>query len=655
MPQNIGRRQFLMRMAGASAVVAGAAYSGSVRLLASDGDNAAVDVKVDALLAQMTLDEKIGQMVQVDSSALKNKSDVQKYFLGSVLSGGGSDPKDNSAQTWAAFYDEFQSQALKTRLKIPLLYGIDAVHGHNNIDGAVIFPHNIGLGATRNPQLVEQAARVTAEEVAGTGTNWAFAPCIAVARNPRWGRTYESFGETPELAETLGAAAVRGLQGKNLANADSVVACAKHYVGDGGTTDGKDQGNTQCDEATLRKIHLPGYIAAIKAGVGTIMVSYSSWNGQKMHGNKYLLTDVLKGELGFDGFLISDWAAIDQLSPNYKNDIEKSINAGLDMIMISNGPGQKNNYVEFIGLLKELVDEGKVPQARIDDAVKRILLAKLKTRLFDQPMSDPNLTAKIGSAEHRAVARQCVQQSLVLLKNENHALPLSKNSKHICVLGRGAFDLGLQCGGWTIDWQGKPGATIQGGTSILDAIKNTVSKETKVSHCPEPVVASEVDAVIVVISEEPYAEGKGDRKDLSLSEDDLRLVCAAKEASDFEKKVNPEKTSVPVITILISGRPLILGDALQTSDAVIAAWLPGTEGQGVADVLLGDVKPTGKLPRTWPRNMEQVGLCVGDPGVESAAFPYGFGLSYSAPVCAKCRPRRADRCGHPNRRGAAAF
>ncbi|HEY2760637.1 MAG TPA: glycoside hydrolase family 3 protein, partial [Pirellulales bacterium] len=370
-----------------------------------------LNYKVDHLLEQMTLEEKIGQMTQVDSEALKGHADdVGKYFLGSVLSGGGSDPASgNSPQDWAKHYDSFQTEALKTRLKIPMIYGIDAVHGHNNVDGAVIFPHNIGLGASRNPALVEAAARVTAEEMSGTGINWAFAPCIAVAQNLRWGRTYESFGQSPELAELLAPAAVRGLQGKNLAGPTSVVACAKHFLGDGGTTNGKDQGNTEIDEATLRRIHLPGYIAAIKAGVGSIMVSYNSWNGQKMHGNKHLLTDVLKGELGFQGFLISDWAAIDQLGPNYKDDVEKSINAGLDMVMIPNAPGKPNNYVQFIDDLKQLVADGKISQERIDDAVRRILWIKLQTRLFDHPFTDNSLTEQIGSKEHRAVARQCVQ------------------------------------------------------------------------------------------------------------------------------------------------------------------------------------------------------------------------------------------------------
>ena len=337
--------------------------------------------QVETLLSQMTLDEKIGQMTQVDMNGLKDKADIQKYFLGSMLSGGDSDPADITARGWLKACEEYQSWALKTRLKIPLIYGIDAVHGHNNVDGAVIFPHNIALGATHNPALVRKAARITALEVAGTGIQWAFAPCVAVAQNERWGRTYESFGESPDLVSELGVAAVEGLQSR-LPGGGSVLACAKHFAGDGGTFNGIDQGDTICDEAVLRKLHLGPYVAAIKAGVGSIMVSYSSWNGQKMHGLKYLLTDVLKGELGFQGFLISDYAAIDQLGSDYKSDIEKSINAGLDMVMIPNGPSQKNNYVEFIALLKELVNEGKVPPARINDAVRRILRVKCTIGLF---------------------------------------------------------------------------------------------------------------------------------------------------------------------------------------------------------------------------------------------------------------------------------
>ncbi|MGA2031237.1 MAG: glycoside hydrolase family 3 N-terminal domain-containing protein [Thermoguttaceae bacterium] len=576
----------------------------------------AVDAKAKHLLRSMTLDEKVGQMTQVDINGLHDRADIQKYFLGSLLSGGNSNPPDISVQGWARLYNECQSWALKTRLKIPLIYGIDAVHGQNHVPSAVIFPHNVGLGATRDPALVEKAARVIAREVASTGINWTFAPCIAVARNERWGRTYESFGETPELAETLGSAAVRGFQSPSLADPAAVVACAKHFLGDGGTTDGHDQGNTQCDDATLRKIHLPGYAAAVKAGAGSIMVSYSSWNGKKMHGNKYLLSDVLKGELGFQGFLVSDWAAIDQLSADYKHDIELAINAGLDMIMIPNGPGQNNNYVQFIALLKQLVGEGRVPQARIDDAVLRILRVKLMTRLFDHPYSDPALAAAMGCPAHREVARQCVRESLVLLQNRRQTLPLTQNVKRLLVAGAAADDIGIQCGGWTIDWQGKPGKVLRGGTTILEAIRHTAARDTKVIFSPDGRDAAGVDAAIVVVGELPYAEGMGDRKDLSLAPQDVALVERIK------------KSGAPVITILISGRPIILGPALEASDALLAAWLPGSEGQGVADVLFGRSKPTGKLPHTWPRSMDQVPCHVGDATAAKALFPYGFGLTY---------------------------
>jgi beta-glucosidase len=438
-----------------------------------------------------------------------------------------------------------------------------------------------------------------------------------VVRNPRWGRTYEGFGETPELAEMMAPAAVRGLQGQRLSEPTSVLACAKHFLGDGGTTGGIDRGNTECDEATLRKIHLPGYTAAIRAGAGSIMVSYSSWNGTRMHANKYLLTDVLKGELGFQGFIVSDWAAIDLISPDYRHDVETSINAGLDMIMIPFGPGQqKNNYVAFIGLLKQLVAEGRVPQSRIDDAVRRILRIKFKTRLFEHPLSDPSLLASVGCAEHRQVARECVRQSLVLLKNQRRVLPLSKNVKRLHVVGKAADDLGVQCGGWTIDWQGRTGKVISGGTTILAAIRQAVAPGAEVAFSQDGADIEDADAVVVVIGEPPYAEMMGDRKDLSLRPHDVALVRRAK------------ASGAPVITVLLSGRPLIVGPALEASDAFLAAWLPGTEGQGVADVLFGHYRPTGKLPRTWPRSMDQIPCNAGDPGAEKALFPYGFGLTY---------------------------
>jgi beta-glucosidase len=571
------------------------------------------DPQVAALLAQMTLDEKIGQMVQADLNCVTDRADIQKYGFGSMLSGGNSKPAgENNPATWVATCNELQSYALKTRLKIPLIYGIDAVHGHNDVIGATIFPHHIGMGATRNPQLVEQAEHVTAEEVAGTGIRWAFAPCIAVVQDERWGRTYESYGQNPKLVSELGAAAVKGLQGDELsAKPDSVLACAKHFIGDGGTQNGTDQGNTVCDEATLRGLFLPPYVAAVKAGVGSIMVSYSSWNGLKMHANKYLLTDVLKGELGFKGFLVSDWAAIDQISPEYKKDVETSVNAGLDMIMIPNGPDKTNNYVEFIQDLKGLVAEGKVPQSRIDDAVSRILRVKFQMGLFENAYTDPALTAQIGSPAHRAVARECVQQSLVLLKNSAHTLPLAKNVKHLVVVGKAADDLGIQCGGWTVDWQGS--GQLTHGTTILQAIRQTVSPETQVTFSPDGSDVKNADAVIVVVGETPYAEMKGDRANLDLAAEDAVLIEKAK------------SSGAQVTTILISGRPLILGSALDASDAFIAAWLPGTEGQGVADVLFGDVKPTGKLPREWPKNNYQL---AADKMAGKPLFKFGYGLTY---------------------------
>ena len=570
------------------------------------------DARVESLLSQMTLEEKIGQMVQPDVHALKEPADVQKYLLGSILNGGGGGPTNNQPQVWLNVVNAYQSWALKTRLKIPLIYGVDAVHGHNNVDGAVIFPHDIGLGATHNPALVEQAEHITALEVAGTGIRWVFAPCIAVAQNERWGRTYESFGDSPELVSGMATAAVRGFQGKKLSDSTSVLACAKHFIGDGGTQDGVDQGNDVCDEATIRRLYLPPYQAAIKAGVGSIMVSYSSWNGKKMHANKYLLTDVLKGELGFRGFLVSDWAAIDQLSPDYKADVESSINAGLDMVMIPNGPGQPNNFVEFIQDLQQLVAEKRVPMTRIDDAVRRILRIKFELGLFENPYTDPALTAAIGSAEHRAVARECVRQSLVQLKNGKHTLPLSKKLKHLAVVGAAADDIGIQCGGWTISWQGHAGPLPHGGTTILSAIRNTVAAGTLVSFSADGSDLNGADAVVVVVGESPYAEKEGDRSDLNLSAADVALVQKARSAG------------APVVTVLLSGRPLVLGSALAASDAFIAAWLPGTEGQGVADVLFGDYKPTGKLPRPWPRNNGGLATAAVQPSASAPLFPHGF-------------------------------
>ncbi len=554
---------------------------------------------LETLLADMTLDEKIGQMTEAERGSLRNEGEIASYFLGSVVSGGGSAPPDNTATGWIDMYDRYQSAALRTRLKIPIIYGIDAVHGHNNVRGAVVFPHNVGLGCTRSAALVERVTRATAEEVAATGLDWTFSPCIAVARDERWGRTYESFGETPELVSEMAAAAVRGYQ-------PTILACAKHYLADGGTSGGHDQGDARIDEATLREIHLPGYRAAVGAGVGSVMASFSSWNGQKMHGNRYLLTDVLKGELGFRGFIVSDWAGIDQLPGDYAAEVETAVNAGIDMAM------EPYDYRAFISTLRSLVQSGRVQQARIDDAVRRILRQKIALGLFDQPLTDRSLIGQVGSDAHRQVGREAVRQSLVLLENDG-VLPLSK-MRRIHVAGKNADDIGNQCGGWTITWQGSSGA-ITTGTTILQGIRAALLGGGTASYSRDGSGAAGADAGVVVIGETPYAEGRGDREDLSLAAADVEAVRAVKRAG------------VPTVVVLVSGRPLILEPILSDADAIVAAWLPGTEGAGVADVLFGDYAPTGKLSHSWPRSMAQIPINWGDPGYDPL-FPYGYGLTY---------------------------
>jgi len=563
-----------------------------------------VEQRVDDLLARMTLAEKIGQMTQAERNSLLPTSDITTLFLGSVLSGGGSAPADNGPSGWANLYDQFQALALKTRLSIPLIYGIDAVHGHNNVKGAVIFPHNIGLGCTRDSALVAEAARITSLEVAGTGIDWTFAPCIAVPRDERWGRTYEGFAETPELTRTMAAAATLGFQGDSLGQPGHILACAKHYLADGGTTGGDDQGNAEMDEATLRAIHLPGYIAAIAAGAGSVMASYSSWNGVKMHGNYYLLTTVLKEELGFDGFVVSDFAGIDQLPGDYASDVEQSVNAGIDMVMVP------DKYREFITTLTNLVNTGKVSMARIDDAARRILRIKFRLGLFENFYTDRTLTAQIGSAAHRDVARQCVRKSLVLLQKKDGVLPLSRSAVRIHVAGNCADNLGYQCGGWTISWQGGNGA-ITTGTTILQALR-AAAPGVDITYSADGSGSAGADFGVAVIGETPYAEGTGDKTDLSLPAAVVAPVRAMKNAG------------LPVAVILISGRPMIINNILPWCDAIIAAWLPGSEGEGVADVLFGDYPPAGRLSHSWPAAMWQIPINVGD-GL-APLFPYGHGL-----------------------------
>jgi len=572
---------------------------------------------VESLMGQMTLDEKLGQMTQVDRQFLNDISDISKYGLGSLLSGGGSTPGTNEPKAWAEMYDGYQREALKTRLQIPLIYGIDAVHGHNNVVGATIFPHNIGLGATRDPDLVEAVAKATALEVAATGIDWDFAPCLAVPDDYRWGRTYEGYSEDTDLVSQLGAAAIRGYQSSDIDNPNRVLACAKHFIGDGGVLFGTginamiDQGDLQINEEKLRKVHLPPFQKAIDEGVATFMAAYNSWNDLRCHANKYLLTDLLKDELGFKGFVVSDWAAIENIPGDYKSDIITSINAGIDMVMV---PGAvrdgKESFQNFLKLFKESVEEGSIPMERVDDAVRRILLIKKQSGLFERPFSDQSLLSHVGSKDHREVAREAVRKSMVLLKNKNNILPIPKSGKTIIVAGKGADDVGMQSGGWTISWQGGMGQTTN-GTTILDAIKSAVDPGTVVEYTPDGTSFTG-DLAVVVVGEKPYAEMIGDRKDLKLDNEDLGVI---KRFTDND---------IPVVVVLLSGRPMIVTDEVGKWDGFIAAWLPGTEGTGVADVLFGDYKPTGKLSFSWPKSMNQFPI---DPN-DDHLFSFGFGLTY---------------------------
>jgi len=582
-----------------------------------------IDQRVSDLLGRMTLDEKIGQMMQVQLTVFNSSPSIlTTYNIGSVFSGGGERPSaGKSAIFWANSYDTLQTYALKTRLKIPMIYGVDAVHGHNNVYGATIFPHNIGIGCTRNPQLAKEAARITAEEVAATGINWTFGPCIAVPRDERWGRTYEGFGETPELAQLFGSSEVRGFQGDSLSGHASILACAKHYLGDGGTTNGIDQGNTQLDTTEIRRIHLPGYISAIDSGVGSIMVSFSSINGVRMHGNKYWLTDVLKNELGFNGMICSDYGGIDNVGTSYTNSVDIAINAGIDMVMLP------NQYIAFSTAMKSLISAGSIDTARVDDAARRILTAKFKLGLFERPFTDRSLLASVGSAGHRAVARQCVRESLVLLKKKDGILPLRKSNARILVAGANADNLGNQCGGWTIAWQGQTGNTLTIGTTILQGMRNTATSATIEYSSNGTFTDTSADYSVAVIGETPYAEGAGYSPSLSLSQTDVDLV---KKMKGF---------GAPVVVILVSGRPFILDKILHFSDVIIAAWLPGTEGDGVAEVLFGDYQPKGKLSHTWPKSISQVPLNFGD-AIYSPLYEYGFGIDTladspagSPPIC----------------------
>lgn len=566
--------------------------------------------RVNDLIGRMSLEEKIGQMTQAAIDHAKPK-DLSGALLGSVLSGGDEVPSPPSAENWAKLYDEYQKAALSTPLGIPMLFGIDAVHGHNYVYGSSIFPHNIGLGATRDADLVERIGRATAKEVAATGMDWTYAPCLAVARDIHWGRTYESFGETPELASSM-TSLITGLQGTKLRDATSIMATAKHYMGDGGTEGGVNEGNVVMSEAELRTLHFPPFQEAVKRNVSAVMISYSSFNGVKMHANRFLITDVLKGELQFSGIVLTDWDGIEKLDgkPGYSpEDIRSSLNAGIDMIMAV------KDYRHFQKLLRDEVKAGRVPMSRIDDATRRILTKKFEKGLFEKPFVDPSLLANVGSAEHRALAREAVQKSQVVLKNEGGILPLSRALPKIFVAGKSAHNLGFQSGGWTMQWQGQDGNTFP-GTTILDGIRASVSPSSKVIFDKDGHgLDSSFSVAVLVIGEKPYAESEGDRRDdLGLDEEDRNVVARLK------------ASGVPVVTVLVSGRPLTIQKELGGWKALVASWLPGSEGQGVADILFGFVSPSGKLPMTWPITAGDEPINVGDE--RPNLFPFGYGLSY---------------------------
>lgn len=585
--------------------------------------NNEVDSRIESILEQMTLAEKIGQMTQVEKNSLSHE-DVSTYFIGSVLSGGGGNPEPNTPESWAQMVCGFQEAALKTRLAIPLIYGSDGVHGHNNVYSAVIYPHNIGLGASRDADLVKRIAHATARELYAMNVHFNFAPAVSVPQDVRWGRTYEGYSEDTDTVIPLGVAYVEGLQNGN----PRVLASVKHFAADGGTDWGStqtyewltgnwqapdntysiDQGNATMDEATLREVHLRPYKAAIDAGARNVMVSFSSWQGTKMHAHKYLITDVLKGEMGFDGFVISDWMAVSQIDRDYLTGVATSVNAGVDMVMVP------YDFKAFISALTQAVETGLVTLERINDAVRRILRVKAWLGMFDSPFGDPSLLAHVGSAEHRAIAREAAAKSQVLLKNDGDVLPLSKNER-VLVAGRGADNLGMQCGGWSITWQGGDGAITE-GTSILEAIRQTVTDPAQVIYNAEGEFEGEKAAVgLVIVGETPYAEGIGDRPNLQLLPQDKAVI--EKMRAQCEK----------LVVILLSGRPLVITDQLDQMDALVAAWLPGTEGQGVADVLFGDVPFTGKLSFSWMRSMEQVPLAALKADAEGALFPFGYGIT----------------------------
>lgn len=613
----------------------------------------ALEARVGAIVAAMTLEEKVGQMIQAEIQNV-DPADAARYGLGSVLNGGGSFPgrdKRASPARWAALAAGYD-KAMRGRsgVKIPLLWGTDAVHGHNNVFGATLFPHNIGIGASGDPELARRIAEATALEVRATGIHWVFAPTLAVARDVRWGRAYESFSSEPAAVGRFGRASVIGFQGAprggRLSGADRVIATAKHFIGDGGTTDGIDQGDVRLDEDDLERLHAAGYYAAIAAGVQTVMVSFSSVDGRKMHGHRRLLTDVLKDQMGFDGLVVSDWNGIGQVPGCTNSSCPQAINAGIDMIMAPE---------EWRTLHRNIVAEvkgGVIPQARIDDAVTRILRVKARLGMIAMdgtpaaaaaPRAESPGAEVIGSAAHRSLAREAVRKSLVMLKNDRGILPL-KPAARVRVIGEAADDIGRQSGGWTLTWQGSGNerADFPGATSILEGLRAALGEGGGAVLTAEEAAAGKPDALIVVTGEEPYAEGEGDLTSLEFPMDPV-LVRAVADA---------RAAGVPVVTVFVSGRPRLVNPLINASDAFVAAWLPGSEGAGIADVLVGDAagKPRfdlqGRLPFAWPVEYPSATQVAGSDA-SPRPFPVGWGLSYAMPsrLAARLPEPAADTVG----------
>ena len=589
-----------------------------------------IESKIDAWLEKMSVEQKVGQMIQAEIKSI-SPDDAAKYHIGSILNGGGSWPTDKAdgpLAAWLNMANLFYGASMDTgddRLAIPIIWGTDAVHGHNNVVGATIFPHNIGLGAANNPSLMRDIGTATAREVAVTGIDWTFAPTVAVAKDIRWGRTYESYSQDPKVVANLGKEIILGLQGHpaldNFLSEQKVVVTAKHFIGDGGTAGGDDQGETTLSESDLFKIHGQGYVQALGVGAQTVMASFNTWNGQKIHGHKYLLTDVLKDKMGFDGLVVGDWNGHGQIPGCTDESCPQAINAGVDLIMVPEA------WKAFLENTVGQVKAGDIPMARINDAVRRILRVKMRAGMFeDGKPSTHELAGRaklIGHADHRAVARQAVRESLVLLKNEN-VLPISADSK-VMVLGTGSDNPAYQSGGWTVTWQGSDLETRQinprdyykGHTTILEGIKSAVqSAGGNVETSPE----GPADVAIVVLGEVPYAESEGD-----LASTDMALEAD----KDFKLIQSLKARNIPVVTVFLSGRPRGVDPLIDSSDAFVAAWLPGSEGAGVADVLITRNKRNpkddfkGKLPFDWPASGAT--QAVGSP----VKYKYGYGLTYS--------------------------